>query len=102
MVKSAELSIIWDKEAIKQLKKAYNRILKESYQGAIIVRDGILDAIEEIPNQPYKYPADKFKQNNSGIYRVFELYSYRIAYKITDKHIQILRVRHTKRESNIY
>ncbi len=98
MVAENKLPIIWDKVAKTQLKKAYNKILKDSYQGAITVRDGILDAVDEIPEQPHRYPADRFKSNNSGNYRAFELHSYRVAYKITDENIQILRVRHVKRE----
>lgn len=102
MVKETKLPIIWDKVAKTQLKKAYHKILKESYQGAITVRDGVLDAVDEIPEQPYKYPSDRFKKNNTGNYRAFELHSYRVAYKITDENIQILRVRHVKREPLIY
>ena len=102
MVEGTKLPIVWDKEAKTQLKKAYNKILEESYQGAVTVRDGILDAVDEIPEQPYRYPADRFKYNNTGNYRAFELYNYRVVYKITDEDIQILRVRHIKREPLIY
>ena len=52
MVTNKQLPVIWDKEAKTQLKKAYNKILKESYQGAITVRDGILDTVDKIPEQP--------------------------------------------------
>jgi plasmid stabilization system protein ParE len=98
MVTNKQLPVIWDKEAKAQLKRAYNKILKESYQGAITVRDSILDTVDKIPEQPHRYPADKFKTNNNGNYRAFELYNYRVAYKITNENIQILRVRHVKRE----
>ncbi len=98
MVKGVPLPIIWDRHAKNQLKKAYYKILEDSYQGAVTVRDGILNAIDEIPSQPYKYPVDRFKKNNNGKYRAFELYSYRIVYKITNDNIQILRIRHAKRE----
>lgn len=98
MVRESSLPIIWDKNAKTQLKKAYYKILKESYQGAITVRDSILNTIEKIPEQPHRHPIDKFKTDNSGNYRAFELHNYRVTYKITDKNIQILRVRHIKRE----
>ena len=81
------LKIVWDKEAKAQLKKAYNRILKESYQGAETVKNGILDSVDKIPEQPYRYPADRFKTDNPGNYRAFELYSYRVAYKIGRAHV---------------
>lgn len=98
MVADAHLPIVWDNEALKQLKEAYEKILEDSYQGAVKVRNDIFDAVERIAEHPYRYPADKFKKNNLGNYRAFELHHYRIAYKITPENIQILRIRHTKRE----
>ena len=98
MVEKTNLPIVWDEEAVSQLKKAYEEILDDSYSGAVKVRNGILDVVDQIPEHPSRHPADRFKDNNSGDYRAFELYSYRIAYKITDENIQILRVRHIKRE----
>jgi hypothetical protein len=76
MVEETKLPIIWDKVAKTQVKKAYNKMLKESCQGGITVRNGILDAVEEKPEHFYKYPADRLKENNEGNYRAFELYSY--------------------------
>ncbi|HKK81444.1 MAG TPA: hypothetical protein VJ909_04305 [Prolixibacteraceae bacterium] len=73
MVKANTLQILWDKLARNQLNSAYKKILKESYQGAITVRDGIINTIETIPEHPYKYPPDKLKNNNTGNYRAFEL-----------------------------
>ena len=34
---------------------------------------------------------------NDVNYRAYEIYSYRISYKITSKEIHILRIRHTSR-----
>ncbi len=96
--KSNCIQILWNIVARDQLKDAYDSILKHSYQEAITVRNGILDAVDELRYQPDRYPLDEFKVNNDGNYRTFELYSYRIAYKITSESIQILRVRHVKRE----
>jgi plasmid stabilization system protein ParE len=98
MVGKNSLANIWDKAAKTQLKKEYNRIKKESQQGAETVKNGILESIDEIPEEPYRYPPDKFKKDNPGNYRAFEKYNFRIAYKITEENIQILRVRHVKRE----
>ncbi|MFA6403826.1 MAG: type II toxin-antitoxin system RelE/ParE family toxin [Salinivirgaceae bacterium] len=98
MVEDKTLPIIWDKVAKTQLRKAYNKIAKESSQGAETVLKGIINCIDELPKQPNRHPADKFKANNTGAYRAFETHNYRITYKITDKNIQILRVRHVKRE----
>mgnify|MGYP000533413668 FL=1 len=49
-------------------------------------------------HNPEIYPLDKYRKNNNGTIRAFEVYSYRIAYQITKSEIRILRVRHTKRE----
>lgn len=98
MVGKNNLIVIWDKAAKAQLKKEYNRIKKESLQGAETVKNGILESIDEIPKEPYKYPQDKFKKDNPGNYRAFEKYNFRIAYKVTEENIQVLRVRHVKRE----
>ena len=98
MVDKNKLIIIWDKAAKTQLRKVYNRIKKESLQGAETVKNGILDSVGEIPEGPYRYPPDKFKKDNPGNYRAFEKYNYRITYKVTEENIQVLRLRHVKRE----
>ena len=53
------------------------------------------DILEEYPEL---YPIDKFKTNNNGTYRAYEVYSYRISYRVFNTKIRILRVRHTSRE----
>lgn len=72
MVANVHLPIVWDNEALKQLKEAYEKILEDSYQGAVKVRNDIFDAVERIAEHPYRYPADKFKKNNLGNYRAFK------------------------------
>jgi mRNA-degrading endonuclease RelE of RelBE toxin-antitoxin system len=51
---------------------------------------------------PEKHPSDKYHKNNKGSYRAYEIYHYRIAYKITKTEIIITRVRHTKMEPKKY
>ena len=58
----------------------------------------MLQKISDLKKHPDKYPLDKFKKNNPGIFRAFELYHYRISYAVTDKEIVITRVRHTSME----
>ncbi|WP_369427811.1 type II toxin-antitoxin system RelE/ParE family toxin [Membranihabitans maritimus] len=53
-------------------------------------------------DHPGKYPPDKFKTDNDGSYRAFEKFSYRVAYKIKEKEIAILRIRHVKQEPKEY
>jgi len=66
------------------------------------VRTGILNITRNLPDNPERYPKDKFKKDNTGNYRVFEAYSFRVAYRYTDKVIKILRVRHVKQEPKYY
>jgi len=73
MVENKKLSIIWDKVAKAQLKKAYKRIKEESLQGAETVKNGILESVEKIPEQPQRYSLDKLKKDNPGNYRAFEI-----------------------------
>lgn len=98
MVERNKFIVVWDKVAKAQLRKAYNTIKEESLQGAETVKNGILSSVDKIPENPYRYPSDKFKKDNPGNYRAYEIYNYRIAYKVTEENIQVLRVRHVKRE----
>ncbi|HEX5167556.1 MAG TPA: type II toxin-antitoxin system RelE/ParE family toxin [Cyclobacteriaceae bacterium] len=66
------------------------------------VRTGIIKIIDNLIHHPEKYPRDKFKKANSGNYRAFERYSYRVIYNITEKEIRILRFRHVKQEPKEY
>lgn len=90
--------VVWRKLALKQFNKVYNYIKEESLSSAKKVRDEIFDTAENLKNHPEMYPLDKYRKNNDGTIRAFEVYSYRIAYQITKSEIRILRVRHTKRE----
>ncbi len=97
-----ERKIIWNKRPSKSLTKALKYISEDSLLQAERVEEGIISAIGELPNKPEKYPPDKYKLNNSGNFRAFELFNYRISYKITDKEIRILRIRHTKQKPRDY
>ena len=97
-----ERKIIWNKRPSKSLTKALKYISEDSLLQAERVEEGIISAIEELPNKSEKYPPDKYKLNNSGNFRAFELFNYRISYKITDKEIRILRIRHTKQKPRDY
>ena len=88
--------------ALKQFNSAIDYISNDSIQNAEKVRMKILKKIESLSLYPEIYSADKYKINNDGSYRAFELYHYRIAYRVTNKEIRILRIRHTSREPKQY
>lgn len=98
----ANRKISWSKTAVKQFEDAINYIAEESIQNAEKVRIDILEKIGNIIHTPEAYSIDKYKANNNGSYRAFELHRYRITYRITEKEIRILRIRHTSREPKDY
>lgn len=94
--------VIWSIRATQQFRNAYDWIKQDSPANAEKVRTTIVKMIDNLPEHPEKYPPDKFKKNNKGNYRAFEKYSYRVAYKHTEKEIIILRFRHVKQEPKSY
>lgn len=93
----AKKKVVWSAEARQQLKSAYEFIIQESPKNAQKVRADIVAIIRELPSHPERYAPDKYRVNNDGSYRAFEKHKHRIAYRIREGEIRILRVRHTKR-----
>jgi len=92
----------WPSLAQKQLEKAYKYILQDSYQNAEKVKKEILSSTRVLTTNPEMYPLDKYRKNNDGSFRAYELHRYRIAYRITEKEVIIVRVRHTSVEPKKY
>ncbi len=65
--------ISWDKLAAIYFSRSIGFICKESAQNAYKVKQEILQKISELASTPEIYPADKYKQNNDGSFRYFEL-----------------------------
>ncbi|UXP33104.1 type II toxin-antitoxin system RelE/ParE family toxin [Reichenbachiella agarivorans] len=97
-----EKKIVWNTRPSKSFASALKNISLESYQNAELVEAAVLSAIEGIQEQPERYPPDKFKSENKGDHRAFETHSYRVAYRVTDTQIRILRIRHVKQEPKPY
>lgn len=76
--------IIWSKLALKHVESIHEYILEES--GSLTTADKVVNRIltssQVLSDQPEIHPPDKFKLNNTGNYRAYEVYSYRIAYRI--------------------
>ncbi len=79
MVKE-KLKIVIDNEAKLQLREAYNYIKKKSEQNAKKVSIEIVASIKDLIKNPEKHSIDKFRLNNDGSYRAYEIYKYRITY----------------------
>ena len=98
----ANRRIDWSRQALLQFNKAILHIAGDSIQNAEKVHQEIIATIDGLLSSPERYPLDKYKLENSGDYRAFELYSLRVAYFIGNDVIRILRVRHTSREPKGY
>ena len=94
MVKTLK-KVRWDKIATDSFSAAINYIRRDSIKNAEKVRKDLLVKIHGLKEQPEKYPLDKFKKINTGIFRAFELHHYRVSYTIKDKEIVITGMRHT-------
>lgn len=93
-----QYEVIWNAIARKQLKHIYKYIEKESLQNAKNVIIEIIDATEKLDKNPERFALDKYKNKNDGSYRYFEIYKYRIAFRIYKTKVRILRVRSTHQE----
>ena len=88
--------------AIKQFDQSIGYIALDSLQNAEKVRAAILENIQKLLTCPEIYSPDKFKENNDGNFRAFELYHYRVTYYVSENEIRILRIRHTRQEPKPY
>jgi plasmid stabilization system protein ParE len=101
MVKSKPKVVI-DNLAKVQLREAYRYISLDSLKSAEKVKSKILKSIKELADQPEKYSSDKYKLNNDGSYRAFEIYKYRLSYHVSITQITVTRIRHTSMEPKPY
>jgi len=96
------VTIRWNKKAVQQLEKAIAYIEEDSIANADKFKIEILDRIDSLLKHPEKYSPDKYKMNNDGSFRAFELHSYRISYRVKANEVRIIRVRHTKMNPRSY
>ncbi len=89
-------SIKWNRNALRQFEKAIAYIEDDSFTNADKFKRDILTKIDGLINHPQKYPPDKYKKNNDGSFRAFEIHTYRISYRFKKNDIRLIRIRHTK------
>jgi plasmid stabilization system protein ParE len=97
MVKSKP-KIVIDNLAKAQLKEAYNYIRLDSPKSAEKVNAKILASIRELADHPERHPKDKYRLNNDGSYRAFEIYKNRVSYHVSQEQITVIMIRHTRME----
>ena len=90
--------------ALNQLETIYFYILESSKSVTIAdkVIQNIMDAVSILNKNSEIYETDEMKYSKEDNFRAFEIYKYRISYKITSDTIYILRVRHTSRNPKFY
>ena len=94
--------IKWNKTALKQLENSISFVEQESPANAEKVKISILLKIDSLLKHPEKYSPDKFKIKNDGSFRAFEMYHFRISYRIKGNEIRIFRIRHTRQNPLIF
>jgi len=67
-----------------------------------VIWPDILASTHELATSPKVYRPDKFKRDNDGNFRAYELHRYRIAYHMGKDEVTIVRVRHTSMEPQDY
>ena len=99
-----EKVVVWSKLTLIHLEKIHSYILTDckSYEISDKVINTIINSTEVLRNQSELYPLDKYKLNNDGTYRAYELFHYRISYRILKNEIRIIRIRHTRRNPKIH
>lgn len=88
--------IKWNKKAVMQFDDLVKYIEQDSPVAAQKVKREILLKIDSLLRHPEKFNPDKFKLNNDGTFRAFEMYGYRISYRCILNDIRLIRIRQTK------
>ncbi len=97
-------SIEWAASAKNSFFKSVEYIALSSLQGAGSVIAAVSKALDKAVANPEIYSPDKWKANNSGLYRAFEVKNFRLVYKILsyNKVIKVIKFRHVKQYPNTY
>lgn len=98
-----EKEIIWSKTALDQLESIYFYLIKKTKSNTTTnkVIDSIYESVSVLKTNWEIYELDEMKKSNSGNFRAYEIYNYRVSYKITANKIFIIRIRHTKHNPKI-
>lgn len=90
--------ISWDKQALHYFRDTIRYIRQDSPQNAEKVKKDLLEKISELSYQSESHNPDKYKLNNNGNYRAFELHHLRVSYLIKEDEIVIARIRSTHQQ----
>jgi plasmid stabilization system protein ParE len=90
--------VVWTKRSQIHLAQLFEYIKKDSPRNASKVLNDITASVFKASKNPERYPPDKYKIDNDGSFRAFEIHRYRIVYRFSQNVIRVLRVRHTSME----
>ena len=94
--------IKWNRKALQQFDEAIAYINARSPHSADKVQKDLLAKIDGLLKHPERYNLDKYKKDNNGSFRAFEIYHYRISYRYKKDEVRILRLRHTSMNPTTY
>jgi plasmid stabilization system protein ParE len=95
--------IVWDKNAKDSFSSIIDYIREDSARNADKVLDIVFSLIENAAKFPEHSRRDLYKKDNeSGRFRAFEIYSIRISFYYSDEILQVVRIRHTKQQPKKY
>ncbi len=98
MVGEEKTKVVWSYQAKTELRLAWEFISLTSPEYARQVVYDITGATNKLLENPTRFPPDRFRKDNQGDFRAFEIHQYRIAYQITKAQIKILRLRHVRQK----
>lgn len=98
MVKSGEFTVTLSLSSRKSIKQISDHLSLESTKAAEKIVPEIIESIEQLKNNPSRYPLDRFHKNNDPNFSAFEKHYYRIPYRFKENQIWILNIRHVKQE----
>ena len=92
--------IVWSKRSLAQLKTINDFLLSKTLSANITqkVITEILISTKVLKTQPFSYKLDNLKIDNDGSYRFYEVYKFRVSYRVLENEIRILRIRHGRRK----
>lgn len=97
-----EVPIIGTKNTRQQLQDIYLYLAEDSILQADRIFDLIVNSTLRLTIHPFRFPPDKYKTDNDGNYRAYELHHFRISYRISETAIYIIRIRSTYQNPEEY
>jgi plasmid stabilization system protein ParE len=99
---SKKLPIVWDLNEFERFKELIKKIKRRSENLAQNIKNNVKTNLNLIKTNPHLFEVDSLKIGNDGSYRKFICIHLKIAYKIEEDYIIIVRVRLANGEPSEY